>query len=51
VQVHGKTALELFKVDFEQQLLSVGLQKHLTPSRNNGLHALVQKFKEFMVVG
>ena len=51
VQVHGKTALELFKVDFEQQLLSVGLQKHLTPSRNNGLHALVQKFKEFMAVG
>lgn len=41
-QVQGKTTLEIQAVDFEQLLLSVNLEKHLTPSRNNGLHALIE---------
>ncbi len=45
-QVQGKTTPEVRKVDFEQLLLSVGLEKHLTPSRNNGLHALIVKILE-----
>lgn len=48
-QVQGKTTLEVREVDFEQLLLSVGLEKHLTPSRNNGLHALVIKIQEFVL--
>lgn len=47
-QVQGKTTLEIRAVDFEQLLLSVGLEKHLTPSRNNGLHALLQKILELL---
>jgi cysteine desulfuration protein SufE len=47
-QVQGKTTLEVRDVDFEQLLLSVGLEKHLTPSRNNGLGALIVKILELI---
>jgi cysteine desulfuration protein SufE len=48
-QVQYKTNIEVSEVDFEQLLLSVGLEKHLTPSRNNGLHALILKIREFIL--
>ena len=47
-QVQGKATLEVRHIDFEQLLLSVGLEKHLTPSRNNGLHALIVKILELI---
>ena len=42
-QVQGKTTLEVRELDFERLLLSVGLEKHLTPSRNNGLRAIIAR--------
>ncbi|HOY22126.1 MAG TPA: SufE family protein [Cellvibrio sp.] len=42
-QVQGKTTLEVSELDFERLLLSVGLEKHLTPSRNNGLRAIIAR--------
>ena len=47
-QVQGKTTLEVCEVNFEKLLLSVGLEKHLTPSRNNGVHALIVKILELI---
>jgi cysteine desulfuration protein SufE len=45
-QVQGKTTLEVRELDFERLLLSVGLEKHLTPSRNNGLRAIIARVGE-----
>lgn len=50
-QVDNKTALEINAVDFSQLLRDVGLEKYLTPSRNNGLRAIVLKVKEFVSIG
>lgn len=47
-QVDGKATQEINAVNFAELLLAVGLEKHLTPSRNNGLRALVLKIKEFI---
>jgi cysteine desulfuration protein SufE len=47
-QVDNKTTAEIHAVDFSQLLLDVGLEKHLTPSRNNGLRAIVLKVSEFV---
>jgi len=45
-QVNRKTTAEINAVDFKKILLDVGLEKHLTPSRNNGLRAIIVKIKE-----
>ncbi len=42
-QVQGKTTSELSELDFAQFLSSLGLEKHLTPSRNNGLKAMISR--------
>ena len=42
-QVQGKATLDVRDVNFEQLLLSLGLEKHLTPSRSNGLKAIVSR--------
>jgi cysteine desulfuration protein SufE len=47
-QVDNKTTQQIKCVDFHQLLLDVGLEKHLTPSRNNGLQAIVIKIKEIV---
>lgn len=47
-QVNNKTAQEINAVKFAQILLDVGLEKHLTPSRNNGLKAIVLKVNELV---
>ncbi|RYZ90249.1 MAG: SufE family protein [Moraxellaceae bacterium] len=47
-QVDNKTTQEIHAVNFSQLLLDVGLEKHLTPSRNNGLGAIVLKVREFV---
>lgn len=39
--IDNKTHDELLQVNISQLLLTAGLDKHLTPSRNNGLRAIV----------
>lgn len=36
-----KTSAELLRLDIAQILLTAGLEKHLTPSRNNGLQKII----------
>lgn len=38
---NNKTAAELLQLDIAQVLLTAGLEKHLTPSRNNGLQKII----------
>lgn len=45
-QVDNKTTQEINAVDFSQLLLNAGLEKHLTPSRNNGLRAIIARVNE-----
>jgi len=49
-QVDNKNADEIKAIDFEKLLLDVGLEKHLTPSRNNGLRAIVERINSSLVV-
>jgi cysteine desulfuration protein SufE len=39
--VNNKTKADINTINFSQLLLMAGLEKHLTPSRNNGLHAII----------
>lgn len=41
VLVNGKTTNQLKTVDVQQQFTAWGLEKHITPSRNNGLKTIV----------
>jgi len=47
-QVNGKTTEEINAVDFYKILQSAGLEKHLTPSRNNGLRAIIARVESLM---
>jgi len=49
-QVDNKNADQIKTIDFEKLLLDVGLEKHLTPSRNNGLRAIVERINSSLVV-
>lgn len=46
VQVNGKTPAELAGLDLQAALRALGLEKHLTPSRNNGLHAIIARIQQ-----
>lgn len=46
VVVNGKTSVELKAIDLNQQLLDLGLEKHLTPSRNNGLRSIIAAIEQ-----
>ncbi len=48
VQVNGKTTEEIRAIDFTQLLKDIGLEKHLTPSRNNGLRAFIVRVSEMV---
>lgn len=48
VQVNGKTPEELINLDLAGQLTSLGLEKHLTPSRNNGLKGIIARIEELL---
>ena len=50
VQMNDKSTAEIRAIDFTQLLTEIGLEKHLTPSRNNGLRALIMKIQEFLAV-
>ena len=48
VQVNDKTPTELVGLDLVASLQSLGLEKHLTPSRNNGLNGIVGRVYELL---
>ena len=48
VQVNGKTCAELAKLDLPLALRELGLEKHLTPSRNNGLGAIIARIYSYL---
>lgn len=50
-QVQGKTTHEIRNIDCEQFLLNAGLEKHLTPSRNNGLKAIILRLNNCAKAG
>lgn len=43
VQLNGKTFAEIRKGNAEQYLRDLGLEMHLTPSRNNGFIAIIRR--------
>lgn len=45
--VDNKMSAELSHVDIENIFLTAGLEKHLTPSRNNGLKKIIEALREF----
>lgn len=48
VQVNGKTHAELRGLDLQSELRELGLEKHLTPSRNNGLNAIIARIYQHL---
>ncbi|OZY84219.1 sulfur acceptor protein SufE for iron-sulfur cluster assembly [Cellvibrio mixtus] len=48
VQVNGKTRHELSGLDLQRELHDLGLEKHLTPSRNNGLNAIIARIYQHL---
>lgn len=44
--VDNKTSAQLSQVNLETVLLEAGLEKHLTPSRNNGLKKIIETLRE-----
>jgi len=48
--VDNKTSDELSQLDIEQILLNAGLEKHLTPSRNNGLKKIIETMCELAAI-
>lgn len=48
VQVNDKTLAELAGLDLVASLQSLGLEKHLTPSRNNGLNGIIGRVYELL---
>ena len=47
-QVNAKTTQEISALDFPKLLADVGLEKHLTPSRNNGLQTIILRINELI---
>lgn len=43
VQLNGKTSVEIAEENFAQSLSALGLDKHLTPSRNNGFNRIIER--------
>lgn len=48
VQVHARTGVELENLNLESCLYDLGLGKHLTPSRNNGLKAIIARIYQLL---
>jgi cysteine desulfuration protein SufE len=45
VQANGQTAAQLRALDMAAALQALGLERHLTPSRNNGLKAIIARLQ------
>ena len=48
VKVNGKTRAELADLNLQLALRELGLEKHLTPSRNNGLGAIIARIQSLL---
>lgn len=48
-QVNGLTTESLADINLESCLQGLGLGKHLTPSRNNGLKAIIARIHQLLV--
>lgn len=51
VQVNGKADSQLRSLDLTARLYDVGLQKHLTPSRNNGFNTIIAWIYRHLGIG
>lgn len=47
VQANGQTSAQLRALDMTAALQALGLERHLTPSRNNGLKAIIARLQGF----
>ena len=47
VQANGQTSAELCALDMVAVLQELGFERHLTPSRNNGLKAIIARLQSF----
>ncbi len=47
VQANGQTSSQLHALDLVASLQALGLERHLTPSRNNGLKAIIARLQSF----
>jgi cysteine desulfuration protein SufE len=43
----GKTPGEVADFDMDALLASLGLDKHLTPGRSNGLHSMIKRIRAY----
>lgn len=43
VQLNGKTSAQIESANLVQSLRDLGLEKHLTPSRNNGVNRIIER--------
>jgi len=50
VQVNGKTDAELQSLDLAARLRDLGLQEHLTPSRNNGFNTIIARIYQYLQI-
>jgi cysteine desulfuration protein SufE len=46
----GKTQAQIDALDLENTLQQLGVRKHLTPSRNNGFRAVVERVKTLEIL-
>lgn len=51
VQLNGRALTEINDIDLEGSLAGLGLDKHLTPSRNNGLKGIIARIRELLFPG
>jgi cysteine desulfuration protein SufE len=42
---HGQPASQVASIDAEQTFRQLGLDEHLSPTRRNGLHAMIQRVR------
>lgn len=47
VQANGQTSAQLCALDMAEALRDLGFERHLTPSRNNGLKAIIARLQSF----
>jgi cysteine desulfuration protein SufE len=48
VQLQGRAVTDIKNIDLEKSLQGLGLDKHLTPSRNNGLNGIIRRLQELI---
>ena len=49
IRVQGLISEELAQVDLREWFTQLGLERQLSPSRSNGLHAVLQKIRQAVV--